>query len=286
MLRTFFLLSLAALIACTVQAQQQSDFPQKQTTVGRLIFNPLIANYLEPRVGLTRLVEEQRLRLDIGNSIDLFSFHSDPDHSERFAVGTDFFTWSSLRQSANFHFPVDAVDYLFGLNVSYLRILQDDRTISGRFRWSHISAHLVDGSYDKNEMTWRLSQLPRVYSREFFELIAAVTYQDFLRVYGGGQYIYHIDPSSLGKAGFELGIELSSKAFAFPWLNPYIAYDCRFIEFGAFRSAHSVQAGAKLGFSTDAHINIYLAFYHGPSQHGEFYDATWSYFGPGFNIEF
>lgn len=255
------------------------------TASGRLLFAPLIAHHVEPRVGFTRLVGEHRLRLDIGNSIDLVEF-SDVFTDDRLAIGADFFTWTSLRQEGDFHFPVDAVDYLFGVNASWRHRITADAAVSARLRLSHISAHLVDGSYDKAANTWRDGQLPRVYSREFLDLIFAWEYRNILRLYGGGHYVYHIDPAHLGTLGLQAGAEIWWTNAIAPGVHLLAAYDVRLLDTGAARTAHALQAGVKLGHRHGSGVSIYLAGYHGPSQHGEYFDRIWSYWGPGMNVDF
>lgn len=252
---------------------------------GRLLFAPLIAHHVEPRVGFTRLVGEERLRLDIGNSIDLWEFDHVLD-DDALSIGADFFTWTSLRQEGDFHFPVDAVDYLFGINAAWKNRITESSVLSARLRLSHISAHLVDGSYDKQAGAWREGQLPRVYSREFFDLVFAWEYEDFLRLYGGGQYVYHIDPASLGKLGLQAGIESVWRDALVSGAHVYAAYDLRLVDNTAPRSAHGLQAGIKFGKWRGSGLNLFVAWYHGPSQHGEYFDRMWSYWGPGMNIDF
>jgi hypothetical protein len=264
-------------------------YTQQTTTsdndAGRLLFAPLMVSHLEPRVGLSRLVEEERLRLDIGNSVDLLHW-TDVFGGADVAVGADFFTWTSLRQEADFHFPVDAVDYLFGINASYRRELENGVLLSARFRISHISAHLVDGSYVKAEERWRDDQLPRVYSREFFDLIVAADLAQWLRVYAGGKYIYHIDPADLGKWSPQAGFETVWLNAGIGKLYPYAAVDVRMLDVRGWSTAFGVQIGVKAGEWRGTALDIFLAYYDGPSQHGEYFDRTWSYWGPGFNIAF
>lgn len=260
---------------------QTSDYNDQ----GRLLFAPLIAYHLEPRVGMSRLVEERRLRLDIGNSIDLLRYDGAYD-GDRATVGADFFTWTSLCQDIDFHFPVDAVDYLFGINAAYKHGLSDASSVSARLRLSHISAHLVDGSYDKPAGEWREGNLPHVYSREFIDLIFSYEYTSMLRVYGGGQYIYHIDPADLNKYALQAGVEAVWLDAFSSGLHLYAAYDMRVLDNGAMRTAHGLQVGTKLGSWRGSGLNVFIAYYHGPSQHGEYFDRMWSYWGPGLNIDF
>lgn len=252
---------------------------------GRLLFPPLIAHHVEPRVGFTRLVEEERLRLDIGNAIDLLAFDRALG-ADRVAIGADFFTWTSLRQESDFHFPVDAVDYLFGINATWKKTLDASSVLSVRLRLSHISAHLVDGSYDPTTDHWRHGDPSRVYSREFLDLVVAWEYEAWLRFYGGGQYVYHIDPSELGKVGLQGGCEAVWRDAAGRGVNLYAAYDLRMLDNGETRAAHGFQAGVKLGPWRGSGLNLFVALYDGPSQHGEYHDRRWSYWGPGLNIDF
>jgi hypothetical protein len=289
MIRTSLFLPIFAVFILTAHAQQTNSSREIDSDPGRLNFQPLIAGQFEPRLGLTRLVEERRLRLDIGNSVDIFTSHLRPELSERMTVGADFFTWSSLRQTANFHFPVDAVDYLFGMNSAYERNLNDKFSGALRIRWSHISAHLVDGSPVQNETSGGSSKY--IYSREYFELIGALRYRDALRVYAGGQYIYHVDPSIFGKISLQWGVEAAAASFPVAWMNPYVAYDCRLIETNVFTTSHSLQAGIKFGSPRGSNLDIFLSFYHGISQQGIFTAVggdwmRWSSWGPGFSIGF
>ncbi len=253
---------------------------------GRLLFAPLLAPATEARVGAVSLRGEGRLRLDIGNSIDIVTFPISGRPGEAMSAGAEFFTWSSLRQTANFHFPVDAVDYLFGLTLNYMRPLDSTLSVSSRFRLSHISAHLVDGSYDKFEGGWRDGAAPRVYSREFAELTAAIDYRDCLRVYAGAQYVYHIDPSELLPWMARIGAEASPRIPGIAYLRPYAAYEACLSGGYAAVGNHSLQAGVKLGKWRGEGVNVFIAWYNGLSQHGEYHDRRWSYWGPGFTVDF
>ncbi len=267
-------------IAAPLLSQQHTSHPS-----GRLLFTPLLAHHVEPRMGALKLNGEDRLRLDIGNSVDFWNFDAD-DQTHLFAIGADFFTWTSLRQDNDFHFPVDAVDYLFGVNASWRSRLDEDFTAGARVRLSHISAHLVDGSYEKSTSAWRNGRQPIVYSREFVDLIASLEFRGVLRGYAGAQYIYHIDPSELGKFGLQAGVEACYENALAKGVHIYAAYDFRTIDVHAVTGAHSLQAGLKFGDWRGTGLNLFVAAYHGKSQHGEFHDLTWSYWGPGFTVDF
>ncbi len=235
-------------------------------------------------MGFSRLAGEDRLRLDIGNSVDLLRWEDVAEGS--LAVGADFFTWTSLRQEEDFHFPVDAVDYLFGLNASYRKVHDESLTMTYRLRLSHISAHMVDGSYEKENAAWRDGQLPRVYSREYVEVIAASELYETVRLYAGGQYIYHIDPAELGKWAAQFGGEAVLSGLLGAGVHPYVALDARLLDVGGWSASVNAQIGVKFGSWRGTGVNVFLAWFDGKSQHGEYHDQHWSYWGPGLNIEF
>ncbi|HYF01921.1 MAG TPA: hypothetical protein VEC36_00985, partial [Patescibacteria group bacterium] len=147
------------------------------THVGRLSFTPLIANPLEGRVGAMYQFADNKLRLDIGNSIDVYKL---PNRDVAF--GVDFYTFTRLRSEGNFKFPVETSDYYFGVNFSSSSLRdskkyydeESDRTYevgfkpSLRLRLAHISSHLVDGLADTSG---KLEKKPFVYSREFADLV-------------------------------------------------------------------------------------------------------------------
>ncbi len=138
---------------------------------GPLLFKPLIANTFEPRVGLIRNISTNRLRLDIGNSVDLVQYRYE-NQKQLLTIGSDFFTYTMLVGERDFHFPVIAVDYLFGFNANFKDTLECG-VLSSRVRLSHISAHFVDGHFDNTAAAWKDGRNPRVYSREFFDLTVA-----------------------------------------------------------------------------------------------------------------
>lgn len=247
---------------------------------GNLNIHPFAANTLEPKLGFLFHTSENELRLDIGNSYDFIHINS---CYGTFSFGADLFTYTRLRKEENFHFPVDAVDYLFGINFGYKKDF-GCYEIGARLRISHISAHLVDGHYDKNTGNWIDNQLPRVYSREFFELIPYIKYKTF-RAYAGATYIFHIDPPYIGKDNYQAGFE-----YFLPWqpvcnVNPYIAYDFKIIHLDSYSGNNSLIAGIKFGNSFGRGFSLYYQYYSGHSIHGEYFDKRVDYSAIGINLD-
>ena len=110
-----------------------------------LNIQPFTANILEPKAGFLFNLDNNKLRLDVSTSRDIVKWYDD---DETISVGADLFTFTRLRSTDNFKFPVETIDYLFGLNAGYKKQAEGNNEYGIRFRLSHISAHLVDGQYD------------------------------------------------------------------------------------------------------------------------------------------
>lgn len=256
-------------------SQQFEFFPRG------LNIQPFTANVLEPRLGFAFKTNESQLRLDIGNSVDLISLNSKNSH---LSFGADLFTWTLLRQEANFHFPVDAVDYFFGVNFG-LSEISKYYNYGFRLRISHISAHLVDGHFDKLNMQWINNKLPRVYSREFLEFIPFIDV-NFLRIYGGLTYLFHTDPIVNYKLTYQVGFDYYRNDFITKEIFPFIAADLKIDQNGSKSFNQSYYAGIKFGNVNGKGVKVYLSYLNGMSIHGEYFDKEENYLSLGLNIDF
>lgn len=228
------------------------------------------------------MLGENRLRLDIGTSADFVRV--DYKGGEKFSFGGDFFTWTRLRKNNDFKFPVMAVDYLFGLNASYLFKIADlDAGV--RFRFSHISAHLVDGQFDDNALVWREGELPFVYSREFIEIFPAVYLNESLRVYGGATYIFHTIPEEVKPLIIQAGAEKYFSEFNLGSVTPFLLYGFKLAGNEVYTGHQNITAGVKLGNPEGSGISLYYNYMSGNSVHGMFYNKQESYSSVGFNVD-
>jgi len=104
-MRSGSLLFITLLMSCITIAQVKEEwFPSG------LNIKPFEANMLEPKAGFS-FMSDHRLRLDISTSQD---FYKEESGNSIFSFGGDLFTFTRLRSESNFHFPVEAIDYLFG----------------------------------------------------------------------------------------------------------------------------------------------------------------------------
>lgn len=247
---------------------------------GELNIQPFTANILEPKLGFLFQNKNDELRLDIGNSIDILQYHAD---SKTFSFGADLFTYTLLRSEDNFHFPVDAVDYLFGINFGY-KVKVHNYSFGFRARISHISAHFADGHYDNAKQEWRNGQKPRVYSREFIEVMPFYRYNNF-RFYFGLTYIFNVEPDYVKRDQYHAGFDYFRKDLIAENISPFIAYDFKYTTVKSRFPNHSFSAGIKFGEVFGRGMSLYYNYYDGNNFHGEYFDQKSKYSAVGINLD-
>lgn len=283
--RTLFILSAMLLITMNNATAEPLLNPTFNT-----LFKPLLADPMEARIAVMPWLEKHRLQLDIGSSADLYQ----SDHKD-FAAGVDFATYSLLNRGENFKFPVDAIDYLFGINASWkqpvsIGALPFDE-LSGKVRLSHISAHFEDGHYDAATHNWIQEAdwsgtIPFTYSREFVNLVVALSSPKH-RLYAGYQYLYHTIPDGINPHSFQAGVELSTPG------NTYIAADFKLLpiwqpsleETRGFRGTWNLQAGMRLNNIGLEKVRIACNYFSGMSRHGMYFYRPESFATAGFIID-
>lgn len=281
----FMIGSIASSAQPTLSSDESSPSAHKLGIESSLVFRPLLAAVFEPRLGFQFQPPLQRVRLDIGYSADIWQTSFDQqlfaNRSAILAVGVDGFTYSRLRSEANLKFPVEAVDYMFGINATARWRSDDDRIVATRLRLSHISAHLADGYADQSG---QLRQLPFIYSREFLDLVIAHEWlSPNVRLYGGGTLLLTVKqlPRTVGRIMPQLGVE---------WLGTigipvFAGYDLRVVRIeNATQPVHALQFGAVVlghGRSSLAVCGYYFAGY---SIHGMFFDHRDEYWALGLQV--
>lgn len=248
-----------------------------------LLFRPLTANTFEPRVGFVVETSANNIRLDIGNSVDMLQYRTD---SLTMTLGADFFTYTALHGESNFHFPVDASDYFFGINVNAAQPIESG-LLSARLRLGHISAHFVDGHYVNTLREWKDNRAPHVYSREFFDLTASyepTALHGSTRVYAGVTYLYHVDPTWLSKTSALVGAEYHYALTG--GMHVFGAYQATFMKVIEQKARHTADAGVKFGTWNGVGLKLYATYFSGYSIHGEYFDVIEEYSGFGMNIDF
>jgi hypothetical protein len=262
---------------------QSSAFTQTNIEIfpSNLLIKPFTANTLKPKLGFEFKTNINELTLNIGRSVDILHYRKNVKTT--YSFGAELFTYTLLRSQSNFHFPVDAVDYLFGFNFGYKKLLFKNE-IGARLRISHISAHFVDGHFDKRKSKWLYGRKPIVYSREFIELVPYYKIEN-LRLYFGFTYIFSIDPNNIGQDQYQLGFDYFATNLLSEHLSPYIAYDFRLVNIYSYTGNNNIEAGLKYGYTDGKGISIYLRYFSGFNIHGEYFNTKENYIAIGFNFD-
>lgn len=255
-------------------------FSQSKTTwfPSDINIQPFTANFIEPKAGFAFEMGGKKIRLDISRSQDIFLLNN---KNSSLSFGIDLFTFTRLRAESEFHFPVEAIDYLFGINSGY-KITNDNTEYGLRFRLSHISAHFVDGQYDYKLNFWRNGRTATVYTREFIELFPYYRYNG-LRVYGGLTYLFHRKPLDIGRGIYQAGFDYYYTKFEN--IYPYVAYDFKLEIVNKFCGNNILTAGVKFGDYKSRGLSLAITYFAGKSVHGEYYDLNESYTTIGFNLD-
>jgi hypothetical protein len=245
-----------------------------------LNIQPFTANFLEAKAGFQYLFDIDKARIDIGTSHDFIHWKTD---KKTFSIGADFFTYTRARKEQDFKFPVETIDYLFGVNAGY-KSLQQKNEWGIRLRFSHISAHLADGNFETDTGLWTGETYPFVYSREFFELLAYYKIYD-IRFYGGISYNIHIIPKRIKNETFQIGFDYYARAFKTSSFTPFIAYDFKLTGLENYSGRNIISAGIKFGEPTSRGFSILVSYFSGKSVHGEYFFKSENYTTFGINLD-
>ena len=193
-------------------------------------------------------------------------------------LGVDFMTYTRLRSEHNLKFPVETIDYWFGVRAEYA----PTPTLSLRLRAAHISAHLVDGLVDTSAAF--SDKKPFVYSREFLEALAVYAIHTGVHVYAGATVVTSTQPRRadriIPQAGLDVRVPLVRD------LSLRGGYDWRLVGVdGTYVTAQAAQLGVFWNTMGDGRgLLVALHGYNGRSMHGMFYDQADSYLGIGLQV--
>ncbi len=287
------------LLLCTASALGQPPAPHQDGFAPGLptVAGPYAGKY-EARVGGSRESKDDKLRLDIGASVDLYTSlwsgagrADGADDGAVLSFGADFFTWTRLRASGGFKFPVEAVDYYFGVNAGVHRaagVISDLR-----LRLAHISAHLVDGDPGFTNP----HQQYITYSREFLdgmvgfngnELFSMGPHRGDFRVrpYLGAQWIFHTIPDTLGVVSPYAGFDGAWQPIADLPLVLRLGYEARLNTELEPIGEHLVRLGVKIGEIDTRGVIVEGSYYSGRSHYGQYFSRREEFLALGFAVEF
>lgn len=248
-----------------------------------VLYVPVEASIIEAKNGVTKFLNNDYLTLNIGVSFDLIGLKA---NQNTFSFGIDFFTFSNLRSEDNFKFPVDAIDYLFGVNFNMKKKLSGKNTLTSRFRISHISSHFEDGHiYERSDTIFT----PVVYSKEFLDLQVMSNYSmsNNLLFKGmlGVDYIFHAIPDDMSKFSGQLGLEF--RYFFTKIFNVYVSNDVTLASVNSEANLNeSFETGLSFGRINSRSVNVYFDYYDGQDYKGQYYGNYLNYTGLGLRFKF
>lgn len=247
------------------------------------LFVPTETSIIESKVGVTKFTDDKNLKLDIGVSFDLIGLkHKNTDYS----FGVDFFTFSNLRSENNFKFPVDAIDYMFGINFNFKKNIMRNTGLSGRFRISHISSHFEDGHvYERSDTIFT----PFVFSKEFFDFAAVVDYRIADDFYFKGllamNLVFHSIPSDPKGISGQMGLEL--RYYLTKLFSMYISDNLGLASVNSDTNLNdNFEFGLSLGKINTRSVNLYFTYYDGQDYRGQYYGKYLNNTGLGFRVKF
>jgi hypothetical protein len=246
-----------------------------------LNIQPFTSNFLEPRNGFMFALDENWLRLDIGTARDILQLKSG---EQTISLGADLFTFTRLRSNDNFKFPVETIDFFFGINGGFNK--NDGKREYGlRIRLSHLSAHFVDGRYDVHTSKWLNERDPFTFSKEFIELFPYYRISG-LRFYLGLTYIFHIIPEIINKGIYQVGFDYYILTFSNGSITPFISYDFKLNGINDTYFGNNIaKLGVKFGSPLSRGFSVLISYISGKSIHGELFDLTENYLNIGFNLD-
>ena len=246
---------------------------------GGTLFRPLIADPRWPHFAASyqRYLDDRQLAnvgaVSFGESFSLFRDRLGPVWWE---VGVQAGVFAVFDLDAASTDLVNA-DYLVGVPLSGRY-----GGWSAMFRLFHQSSHLGD------EFLLR-TQTERVnLSYESVDLKVSYEFNDVFRLYGGGGYLFHQEPSGLAPWSIQYGAEIIS-----PWpgrearWRPIAAADLQHREENAWSLDLSLRAGIQLdGVLASRNLQILLEYFKGRSPNGQFYKEKIEYIGLGAHFHF
>jgi hypothetical protein len=169
-------------------------------------------------------------------------------------------------------------DYFVALPLSYRY-----GDFSGIFRLFHQSSHLGDEFVLESRVPSRVNL-----SYEGVDARLSYEFGDVWRVYGGGGYLFHREPSSLAPWAVQYGVEFRS-----PWpgpdarWRPIAAADIQNREENDWHADFSLRAGLQFdGVLAARNLQLLLEYFRGHSPNGQFYRQKVDYLGLGLHFHF
>ncbi len=261
-LRLFMVCSVIVLLISHASADAATwRFASPQTR----LFRPLLADPTETRFGFYPYLNKNRLGGDIGGSWEAFDVSWDDSQQTRLRFGLHAGVFTLLRKDG-VTYPLDTGDFLIGIHTDVQR-----GRFTGRFEFTHVSAHLADGF---NGMRPSIT-----YSREYFTLYGAYQWP-YIRLYTSLRLSNHAIPDTR-RWRLQAGGELISGRLFGHTPRSYIAYDLRFFRDDGAVANQTIQAGFLIHNTAGTGLRMAFIVHTGRNEHGQFHNLNDQYMGLG-----
>lgn len=245
------------------------------------VFRPLVADQKEPHFFVSYVKLDQPGEDFMGALVGLganFGLYRWP--GKRADEGWQFSWFAVALSQFNLDQPSDDLintDYLVGFPLSYRR-----KNFSLRARIYHQSSHLGD-----EFITSGTGPQPINLSIEVVDALLAWQYRG-LRLYGGGGYIFHRDPSDLEPGMNQFGIDYRSPRPVIAGKRLIAGVDAKWLEELNWKSSTSIKVGIEFGQSRPARrgVNLMLEAYDGFAPFGQLFARELSFYGVGLHFDF
>lgn len=198
---------------------------------------------------------DDKINAAVGNYFSFFSLEPTDGIGWKFHFGLEGAGYFTMRQ-ADGRFPLETADGLIG---SYFE--GNNGPLQAQVRYTHVSAHLADGSSDT----------PIAYSRETLSLRAAYSWEHTALLYLGPSYLVNSSPELPGWS-FQTGGYVFVP-WVMPTLNPFVGTDLKWKQETPINPSWSIQVGVALNNPPVAYrsFRIYYLYYTGANPRGQYY---------------
>ena len=287
-MRKFFLIILCFLTSFVFAQDQNYNFTFLPSG---LHFMPLKANMQEAQIGLLYYPDNTNLKIDLGNSIDVFGFSWQKQKVE-LRLGVDLMAYALSKNYGARRFQIDALEGYFCGNATFSKIM-GNHTLQLRGRLIHNSSHMVDGHFNNSTNKWKDDIEPIPYARNYGELTVADKIKGdncSFRYYGTFAMAPYIFPTFQKKRTYSLGFEINFNELFFKIQNRdtnfFIAYQCNIRGNNEYIGENNIVSGIKLGNWEDKGLTFFVSYFTGYNYFNEYYQDRIKKFGIGLTIDF
>ncbi len=226
---------------------------------------PFRRTFADPReIRMSLAIEtDARIHASVGNYFSLLSFEPEGIHFG--FEGAGYFTMRQAEQ----RFPLESADGLIGTYI------EGGENVQWQIRYTHISAHLADGSSDS----------PIAYSRETLSGRAGWLVMPTLHFYGGFHYLLNSIPE-LPRLGFQVGCNYFLDPGDYRMV-PFLGTDLKWRRNSESDPSFNLQLGIAINNPPEAYrsFRFFYAYYTGSDPRGQFFFRSYTAHSLGIEMQ-